>query len=258
MLPFASGSGPAPIREASIAQIRGEGRLRVEELTLAPLSVTKLDANAEIDGRNVRLVRAQADFYGGRISGDFGAIVSAEPTYSFHGAIDRVNLALLAGEAPLLAGQFAGLASGELKLTAKGVGRQSLLGSLQGDGALRVRDAVVPIVNAAWSDTSEGGAPDTAGISRFATGTAAFRVVDGSVRFDPLRLAAKDYGFDVRGSVDFSRRLDLRVKPLVLLHGVDSPSRGTEMDVWDVGGTLTAPEVSRQTHVAGNAVATGH
>ena len=263
ILPFGSASVPPSVTQASIAQIRGRGRLRIEELELAPLRVTKLDATAAIDGRSVHLSRAQAEFYGGRISGDFGATVSAEPSYSFRGAIDRVNVALLAEASPLLEGQFAGLVSGDLKLAAKGIGRQSLLGSLQGDGTLRARDAVVPIVNSAWGDLGEAGVPQAAAVGRFATGTAAFRIADGSVHLNPLRLADRDHGFEVTGAVDFSRKLDLHVRPIQLLHGVETPSarsaeapsiRGTEADAWTVGGTLDAPEVSPKTNVAGNAV----
>jgi AsmA-like C-terminal region len=223
-------------------------------LALAPLRVTKLDATAAIDGRSVRLTRTQADFYGGRISGDFGAVVSAEPAYSFRGQVERVNAALLTEASPWLAGQFAGLVSGELKLAAKGIGRQALLSSFQGDGMLRSRDAVVPVVNAAWGDLGEADVPQAAGVRRFATGTVAFRVSDGSIHLDSLRLADRDRGFEVTGAVDFSRKLNLRVRPLQLLHGVEAPSaHGVEADAWVVGGTLEAPEVSPKTNVAGNA-----
>ena len=254
ILPFGSAAGQPFAPQTSIAQIRGNGRLRIEELALAPLRVTRLDATATIDGRSVRLTRAQAEFYGGRISGELGAIVSAEPSYSFRGAIDHVNLALLAEASPLLEGQFAGLVSGELKLAAKGIGRQALMGSLRGDGSLRARDAVVPIVNTASANFGEVGVPQAVGVSRFATGTVAFRIADGSIHLDPLRLADRDRGFEVTGVVDFSRNLNLRVRPLQLLHGVEAPSvRGAEADAWAVTGTLDAPEVSPKTNVAGNA-----
>ena len=105
--------------------------------------IAKLDADAQIDGRKIVLRRAQADFYGGRLSGELNALLTADPFYSFRGRIDRVDLAPMTNASAPLAGRFAGLAAGELNFEAHGIGREPLAASLAGEGVLRIRNAVL-------------------------------------------------------------------------------------------------------------------
>ncbi len=151
--------------------------MRVGELQLAPLRIAKLDADAQIDGRKIVLRRAQADFYGGRLSGELNALLTAEPFYSFRGRIDRVDLALLTNASASLAGRFAGLAAGELNFEARGIGREPLAASLEGEGVLRVRNAVVRGMDLSPDRTSGRGPEQSPGQKIADSGTSSrFRV----------------------------------------------------------------------------------
>jgi len=256
LLPFAVSSSEAQTRNAAIERLSAQGRLRVGEISLSPIRVEKLEAAVELTGRKLTVRRAQAQFFDGRVAGDFEALLSADPAYTFRGEFDRVNLASLASSTASLGGHFAGLASGELSLTARGVGKARLLESLAGQGDLRVRDAVLrglDFPSVGQNDNAAEGADE----SGFATATAGFHIAGGRIRVEQLSLTARDARFEIQGSVNLTRQLDLRAwsEP----HGVDvAPGAGpaAERREWTIGGTLDAPLLTRQTRLAGNRMAT--
>jgi len=73
-----------------------------------------------------------------------------------------------------------------------------------------------------------------------------------------LSLADREDEFQLTGTVDLSRRVNLHVRMLPRSNG---PAAGrAEVAAWNVTGTLDTPHVQRQTSVAAtppNAVATG-
>ena len=254
MLPFAAAApGDAPARADALGRLDARGRLRIGELLLSPLGIEKvetLDAEAAVQGPSIALRGARAGLYGGQLTGNFEARISAEPAYSFDGQFLRVNLRELAAAASL-PGSGAGSASGELKLTAHGLDRAALAASLQGQGQLRVRDVALSqiewvsptVVNAAGLEPGPG--------SRRYSITTHFQVGDGRVLLDPFLLDRPGEQVEITGSVDFARRLDLRARSLS--HPVAAASGGLdgESSVWTVGGTLDAPLITPQP-VAGN------
>ena len=279
MLPFAIPDDPESPRDtamgSTIASLRARGRLRVAEVTLASLRLERLDSTAELRGRNLALHGAQAVFYGGRLTGDFEARLSPDPAYSIRARIDRANLADLATSTASLAGRFAGLASGDLRLAAHGVGRDDLLKSLEGDGTLRVRDpllsgllpASVPsILDVSRTAARAGEVPAFAAPAsvedRFGLATASFRVAGEHIVVDELSLAGRDAQFDARGTVDFGKRLDFRVAftpytAISVSDPQDAPGPPSSHDEWVGTGTLDAPHWTRPGSFAGNgAVAT--
>ena len=201
------------------------------------MRVEKLDAAVEIAGRSIALRGAQVDFYGGRVFGDFEARLNAAgPTYAFRGQIERANLAELTAATTSLAGRFAGIGTGRLALSAHGVGRPALLASLEGEGALEVRDAVLRGIDlSAWT-AGNADTPEGSNDSRFDAGSATFHIEGGWVRVDRLLLAARNEQFAVAGSVGFARQLDLwlRAMPRGSDPGSDADLKG---DAWVVGGT---------------------
>ncbi len=143
LLPFTASGGAPQAPSAILRGMATSGRLRIAQLALDPLHAEKLDADIELNGENLVVRRAQADFFDGRVTGDFEAQVSASPAYSFHGQFERVNLAALALATSSLEGRLAGMAAGEVTLSARGIGREQLLASLSGAGKLQARDALV-------------------------------------------------------------------------------------------------------------------
>ncbi len=251
MLPFAGSSRAASAREAALANFQAHGRLRVAELTINPLRVVSLDAQAQLVGRDLVLRRVQGEFYGGRVTGEFEARLSGAPTYAFRGHIARTNLAALAAATAPLAGRFAGLASGELTLAARGIERKDLLASLEGGGTLDVRDAVIrgPDLLSEFEDVVSE--PQAGSEGYFGGATGSFRVVGGSVHLEQFLFAGHDEQFEVVGKVDFTRRLDLRIQSIRSADGgVAGTGIGVGGDAWVVGGTMEAPQVTRQTRIA--------
>jgi hypothetical protein len=254
MLPFASTAVPSdtPVRAEALERLQARGRLRVGELLLSPLRIERLDASAAIEGRKVVLRRARAELYGGQLAGEFEALLAAEPAYSFQGQLLNVDLRELAAAASL-PGRFAGIASGELKLAARGIGRVDLANSLAGEGAARIRQASLarielqPTVAATVAGQEPGAETRPYGV------TARFQVGARSVRLEQLLLARPGQQLEVTGTVDFARRLDLRVQTLSRPLAAADGGLGGERDAWVVVGTLEAPRIAPQP-VLGNRI----
>ena len=148
----------------------------------------------------------------------------------------------------------------------------SFLASLAGQGQLQLRDAVlrgldlmsatagpgdVRPVETKTADlragTTKPGETKTAAEGHFNSAAGSFRVGSGRVQVDHLSLTAREQHFEVQGSVSLARRLDLRVWSLP--RGVEAVSDShllTDHEEWTIGGMLEAPQLARQTNVAGN------
>jgi uncharacterized protein involved in outer membrane biogenesis len=249
MLPFAASAAPSetPARAEAFERIEAQGRLRVGELLLAPLRVQELDATATIERRTIALRNARARFYGGELAGELDAHLAAEPAYSFQGQLRRVDLSELAAAVspPGHPGRFAGVASGELKLEAHGIGREALATSLEGQGLVRARRVFFGGLELRPAADVAGG-HESQVETHFYGATARLQIADRRVHLEQLALVRPDEHLEVTGSVDFARRLDLRVqdlsRPLAAAHSV----LGDADEVWVVGGTLEAPRVTPQ------------
>jgi len=240
IMPFAAAIPNSSELNAALTRVRGRGRISVEEVIVPPLSVRRLRAQAEIAGRNIALRSAQADFYGGAVTGSLGAELLAQPSYRFEARFERVNLGSLADATATLTGRFAGLASGELKLAAQGIGRENLLTSLEGRGRLKVRDARMRgiDVKATYFDDRL-----VQGTTQFAEADSAFSLSARKVQVEKLRLADQADDFEAVGSVDFSHTLDFRVRMLGRLG--QARRRDAASRIERIAGPLDAPQVTR-------------
>ena len=250
MLPFGSATTASDdARAEALDHVQANGRLRVAELRLSPLSVERIDAQAVIKGSSITLRQARADFYGGQLTGNFEAGLSAEPSLSFDGQFARVDLGDLAAAASR-PGRVTGLASGDLKLAAHGLDRAALAASLEGQGLMHVGEAQFGQTGAAPAVTAETVAESNLSVEgRPFAATARFQVSQGQVRLNQFQLTRPDQRMDITGTVDFAGRLDLRVqsqpRALSAVSGVIA-----EPDNWTVVGTLDAPRTA-STPVAG-------
>jgi len=243
-LSFAAALSPAQ-REPATAPFQARGRIRAGELVFAPLRIGRLDSAAEYDGRRLELHQAGGDLYGGRVTGDFVADFSAVPAYDFRGQIDRANLAALIAETSLR-NRFAGIASGELALSARGTSREALLASLAGEGFLHVRDSLIRGINFNFAASGASGPPESDNQRQFATSTVSFRVGDGRVSVDPLLLSARNEQWEIVGSVDFAARLQMNLRSLLRPNVDRNSDPAREGDTWIVSGTLDSPQVNAQ------------
>ena len=253
LLPFGGAAGLAPEAEAAIARIGAQGRLHLDELAIGASRLDNLDATADLEHGNLTLRRAQADLYGGRLSGEFRAQLGTELRYSFRGQVDRTDLSALAAITSIRHG-FGGLGSGEIAFSARGLGRQALLASLEGEGFLHVQDAAVELPDLP-SDSADTSFQEIAG-NRFRNSTVSFRVENRQIRVDPWLLSGREKQLEIVGDIDFSRRLNLQVRSLSQSNRISSASEFASDDVWVLGGTLDAPQIIRQERVsAGNQTA---
>ncbi len=240
IVPFAGPRGDASELDAALTRLRGRGRISVEEVFVAPLSLRRLRARAEIDGRKITLRSAQADFYDGTAKGSLQAELSAQPAYRFEAQFERVNLGPLAEATATLNRRFAGSASGELRLAARGIGRENLLTSLEGRGTLRVRGAELRGLD--LRATYFAGRP-VSGTTQFALADGGFTLAARSVQIERLRFSNREDDFEAAGSVGFSRTLDLRVR--LLGRPRDNRPQEAASKAVRITGPLDAPQVTR-------------
>jgi hypothetical protein len=254
LLPFAGSTGLAPQTEAAIARISAQGRLHLDELAIGASRLENLEATADLEHGNLTLRRAQADLYGGRVSGEFRAQLGTELRYDFRGQVDRTDLSALAALTSIKNG-FGGLGSGEIAFSARGLGRQALLASLEGEGFLHVQDASIELPDLPL-DSADTGLREIAG-NRFRNSTVSFRVENGQIRVDPWLLSGRGRQLEIVGDIDFSRRLNLKVRSVSQSDRFNSASESAaDDDVWVLGGTLDAPQIVREERVsAGNQTA---
>jgi hypothetical protein len=252
LLPFAGSAGLAPEAEAAIRPISAQGHVHIHELQLAALRLEDVDATAELAHGSLLLQRAQADFYGGRVSGEFRAELGRELRYSFRGQVDRTDLSALAGLTSMKSG-FGGIASGELDLSGRGMSWQPLMDSLQGEGFLHIEDATAGILDLRV-ESADAEIPRIAG-NRFRSSTVSFRVENGHIRVDPWLLSGRRRQVEIVGDVEFNRRINLQVRSASSAERL-GPGSDAADDLWVVGGTLDSPQIIRDEHVtAGNETA---
>lgn len=254
LLPFGGSAGLAPQTEAAIARIKAQGRLHLDKLAIGASRLDNLEATADLEHGNLTLRRAQADLYGGRLSGEFRAQLGTELRYDFRGQVDRTDLSALAALTSIKDG-FGGLGSGEIAFAARGLGRQALLASLEGEGFLHVQDATIELPDLPL-DSADTSFREIAG-NRFRNSTVSFRVENGQIRVDPWLLSGRGRQLEIVGDIDFSRRLNLQLRSVSQSDHFSSASTSSASDdVWVLGGTLDAPQIIREERVsAGNQTA---
>ncbi len=239
MLPFAAASRSTSELDTLLGSLRGKGRLRVEEFFLAPLSLRKLSTEAEIEGRTIRLSKAAVEFCKGSAEGTLTARLAAGPAYDFDVQFDGVDLKVLGDATASLRDRIGGTASGKLMLAARGIGRQDLVRSLEGYGLFRVRGARIRglDVRAVVQGGSARGGP-----SQFATAEARFSLASEKIEVENLRLTDRDDDFEAEGSINFSRILDLRLRPVP--PAKDDRPGGPTSRTFRITGPLDAPQVT--------------
>jgi len=208
MLPFLS---PRVAATAVPENMRATGRLSVDQFTLAPLTLHRLQGALALNGRHLELTDAQAQFYGGTVSGMFIADLKQVPSYQINADFARVDLSALAGASANFDGLFAGSASGQVFFLAHGTSRSDLFSSLQCRGSAGVDGPELQNINLLASLRDVTPRP---GASAFRDASAAFTCAARKIQFHDFALIAPEEEIDGAGSVDFSNNLDFRLQVL--------------------------------------------
>jgi hypothetical protein len=221
MLPFLNPSAQAG---AAPDNLRASGRLGVGELTLGTLEARKLQGELTLDGRRIEFANVTGQIAGGTLSGSLDAGVVAPPAYHAGVQWAGVEVGQLTANAPGLARLFAGAASGEISLHARGANRADLLASLECEGTARVANAGLREINLAESIRS---GTTRAGTSEFREANATFTCANRAIHFRQLNFGVAGAGkrgasgaatgsasaeIEGTGSVDFLGGLDLRME----------------------------------------------
>jgi AsmA-like C-terminal region len=243
MLPFLN---PRPTRTNNIG-IRARGRLELGEFTLAPVAVHHLRGELMLDGRRLEFSGLDGQFYGGSLAGSLEADLGLqyEGTFDFSG----VNLPALSGEFPSLANFLTGSLSAKMRIGMRGATRADLLSSFECRGTARANELTIEGIRLGESaSTSDAEPPSTA----FRDGSAAFTCASGRIELQDLWLSDAGSTWDISGSVDYARRLDLR------LRAVDSTAQkahtvkrardqNADSVEYRITGSINSPEISRIT-----------
>ncbi|HUE43135.1 MAG TPA: AsmA family protein [Candidatus Sulfotelmatobacter sp.] len=211
LLPSLLGGAPAaPNEHASelVRRINADGELRVDEFTMEKLKFQQVRADGSLDDLHLDLRGADAQWAGGKVHARLSAKFLPQPWYEVTADLDQVNLAQLPAPARS-ADRFAGTASGTLRFTTQGVGRDELIARLSGRGDVRLRNVEFRgwDVNASVAD----GEPRM-GESRWAAGEGTFTLRDRGIVLAGLRLESGREATLVKGTVSFGRDADLTIQ----------------------------------------------
>ncbi|HEX4642706.1 MAG TPA: AsmA-like C-terminal region-containing protein [Candidatus Acidoferrales bacterium] len=232
----AAASVPPP--DAVLTQLSARGRLHAAAIDLPPMRLEQVDGEVEIDGREIRIRKAAADFFGGKVSGSLNARLVPDPAYEFDGRLDRVDLARLAGAVPILENRLAGTASGALQLSAHGIGRQSLVASLQGQGTLTGKNVQLRGLN--LSTAFSGAAPE-GDTDAFASVQGNYRVLSGGIDLAGFVLDNSRGKLQADGRIEFSHALNVRLRPSIFQAAADGAAASPPGLV--LGGTIESPKL---------------
>lgn len=241
MLPFLNPRSPA---NAEPENLRASGRLTMDQFTLSPLTVRRLQGDLKIEGRRIHLGGVKGQFYGGDITGSLDADLQTTPAYQVRLGLSRVDLGALGAATPALASLFAGSVSGEVSFHARGASRADLLTSLECNGAARVNEAELRYINLVESLREM---TRRRGTSMFREASAAFTCGDNKLQLHDLRLLGSDSESLGSGSIDSNRNLDIRIR---FFSGgspgrdASKPSESSEQP-YELTGPLSAPKITR-------------
>jgi hypothetical protein len=238
VLPFLNSRPPAAAQPENLV---GGGKISVDQFTLAPLVLRRIQADTSIDGRRLAFSNIHAQLAKGDVTGSLFADLQATPSYHLNLDYSGVDLYSLTAAAPFLADRFAGSAMGNISIVAKGSARADLISSLQCRGAARIAGAELMNIDLRASFSDGVFRP---GHSAFRDASSDFTCAAGKIVFERLRLSGPAEGFTGQGTADFSRNLDFS---FVVLSDSVAPrsARVSDSPSYRVTGDLSEPEITR-------------
>jgi AsmA-like protein len=245
----ASDATAAPLADSVATRLAARGRLRAGVIEVPPMRIEEFDGDAELAGRTVRIRKAQANFFGGKISGSFDAQLVRDPSYEFQGHFDRVDLAQLGQAVPFLNDRISGSASSTLTLSAHGIGRQDLIGSMQGQGTLSGRNVELPGSN--LSKVFAGDDPEAAS-DIFASVQGTYRIQANEIDLTNFVMDHARGRLEADGRIDFSHALNIRVVPSIF-QAATAPAAASP-PTYLLSGTIENPRLALPSSVPKPAV----
>jgi hypothetical protein len=238
VLPFLNSRPPAAAQPDNVL---AAGKINVDQFTLAPFVLHRIQTDASIDGRRLSFSNVRAQLAKGDVTGSLRADLQPSPTYRVNLDYSGIDLYVLTSAAPSLADRFAGIASGKISITTNGASRADLISSFQCRGTSRIAGAELMNIDLTASLTGGAFRP---GHSTFRDASADFTCTAGKIIFERLRLSSAAEGFTAQGTADFSRNLDFK---FALLSDSTAPhaARVFVSPSFRLTGDLSEPEITR-------------
>lgn len=202
------GSAPSATASELVRRINADGELGIAQLTIEKLRLAKVLAKGSLHDLQLDIREAQADWAGGKVGAKINARFLPRPSYQIEAKLDHVKLAQLPGTGRI-AERLGGSASGNLQLKTTGVGREELLGKLDGHGDFQLDQVEFRgwDVNASVAD----GTVQT-GISKWPAGKGSFLLKNSSITLEGFHLDGARQLTLVNGTLSFGRIADLSIE----------------------------------------------
>jgi hypothetical protein len=202
VLPFLGTTAPSATPE----DLYADGRLVIDQLTVAPFVAHHVQGNLKLKGREVEFADASAQIASGTVNGRALASLAAVPNYGVKMNFSGEDLSDLTADMPSLAGQFDGSASGEMTIISKGGTRADLVSSLGIIGSARIANGQLRRVNLEQS-LRQG--EIRAGSETFRDAILEFDLGDGVIDFNRLMLSTLAGRLEGTGTIDVARGMNL-------------------------------------------------
>ena len=206
LLPSLLGNAnPAGRPSELLRRLSAEGEITAETVSVERIKLSRAHARIIMQDLRLNAREVDAQWAGGTVRGSLKADFSGTPKYEILAQIDRANLSQFPWKAGW-AERWNGTASGALRLTTAGVGREELLGQIAGRGDIQFKNAEFR----GWDVASslESGAPK-AGVSRWVSGEGEFMVKDRGVNFESIQLDGPRTRLWLTGSLGFAKEASL-------------------------------------------------
>lgn len=190
-----------------VRRVAAEGRLRIARLTVEKLKLENVVAQGSLRDLKLDVRNSDAEWAGGRVRAKINASFLPRPSYEIRAELEHVNLAKLPGT-ERLTDRLNGAASGNLQLKTAGVGREELLGNLDGSGLVNLKQVELNGLDLPASIADGAAHPGT---SRWPAGECAFLIRNRGIVLQWLELDAALEQTSVQGTLSFASEADLSV-----------------------------------------------
>jgi hypothetical protein len=232
---------PATPASELVRRIDAEGELRITRLTIERLKLENVLAKGSLHNLKLEVPEAEAEWAGGKVLAKIDANFLPRPSYEITAELDRLNLAKLPATGRM-AEHFSGVASGNLELKTRGVGREELLQNLDGRGVMHLKKVELR----GWdvpASVADGAA--RAGNSQWPAGECAFLVRERNIVLQWLQLNAAREQTSVEGTLSFASDADLSVSTLALEKSKAQPEKASgNKHVLKISGPLDGPRLT--------------
>jgi hypothetical protein len=238
------GSNTASIVAASelLRRVSADGELRINDLNIEKVHLSQVRAQGSLRDLRLDVRDAEAQWAGGTVHGNVLAQFAPKPAYSVIADLDHINLAHLPAA---FAERLGGVASGQLRVTASGVGHDELLRSLDGRADVRLSNVELR----GW-DVSASMADGKArvGVTRWASGDGTLLLRDRGVLLTDFHLEDHTQVTLLNGRISFGQDADLSMEAAGT--GKRPSNLAGAGRVLKISGPLDGPRVSVENAVA--------